>query len=112
MRTQELYVQLDGSIKILGDAPPELAALLGEGTRRRASSILPLHRGKRAWFLFLRLLFGERGRVAEWTRQWQGPWWTKVFATGDEFIHQSRKVCLKWEHERLEAFYETRSDSE
>lgn len=85
---------------MIGDAPAELEAM-GDTVRNRASNILPLHRGKRAAFLLLRSLFGERGRIAEWTRQWQGPWLCRLFATGETYVHQSRRCCLAWEHEQL-----------
>lgn len=100
MRTQELYVQLDGTIQTIGDATPDLE-MIGPCTRRRASNILPVHRGKRGAFLFLRALFGERGRIAEWTRQWQGPWISLLFATGETYVHQSRRCCVEWERRRL-----------
>lgn len=101
MKTQALFVQLDGTMVTIGDIPEELAGL-GIGTRRRASSIVPLDWGRRCAFLLLRLLFGERGKVAEWTRQWSGPWLCRLFETGETYVHQSRRCCLEWEHGRLE----------
>lgn len=98
--SHNLFIQPDGMVISVGDAP-ELA-LLGDRTRRRASCVVPLHRGKRILFYLLRAVFGERGITAEWTRQWPGPWVAVLFATGESFIHQSRRVVLQWEHERLE----------
>lgn len=92
------FIRGDGQVVTIGDPPIEL----GEGVRKRASSIVPLHHGKRLCFLVLRALFGEHGRVAAYTRNWQGPWLTTIFATNERFITQSRWVALKVEHERLE----------
>ena len=106
MKTQELFVRSDGTIQVIGDAPQELAGM-GERVCNRASNILPVRRGKRAMFLLLRLLFGERGRVAEFTRRWQGPWIAMLFATGETYMHQSRLCCLDWEHRRLNQILST-----
>lgn len=100
-----IFIKPGGEMIFLGDAPQELADL-GTGTRRRASSIVPLHRGRRFLFLLLRAIFGERGITAEFTRSWQGPWLCVLFETGETFIHQSRRCCIKWEHERLEQLME------
>lgn len=53
---------------------PALALPVTGQSRRRFSEIVPVNPFKRAWFRVLRLCFGERGRVAEWTRTWRGPW--------------------------------------
>jgi hypothetical protein len=99
-----IFINRDGNISSIGDIPQELEqAVVGTVKRQRASNILPVNRFKRALFLALRAVFGERGKVAEFTRQWQGPWICFLFATGETFVAQSRRVCLQWEHERLEA---------
>lgn len=100
---QVLFIRSDGLILSVGD-PPQLE-VMGEAaltTRKRASSILPVNPVKRICFRLLRLLFGERGKVAGWTRRWYGPWTAKLFATGETFTAQSRRVVLSWEHRRLE----------
>lgn len=104
----ELYVACDGTIQVIGEIPKELE-LTGNAprVRHRASRIVPLHRGKRFMFLFLRAIFGERGITAEWTRGWHGPWIGWLFATGETYIHQSRRVVLKWERERLAELMES-----
>jgi hypothetical protein len=40
----------------------------------RASHVLPWGRARRWWFVKLRKWFGETGRIADWTRNWRGPW--------------------------------------
>jgi hypothetical protein len=100
MNSKVLFVACDGTIEVIGDPPLELEQI-GDCRRERASSIVPVHIGKRIAFLLLRAIFGERGITAEWTRGWYGPWLCLLYATGETFTHQSRKVCLKWEQERL-----------
>ncbi len=95
-----MFVGLDGQIQVIGDVPLELAQI-GECKRERASSIVPVNLWKRAAFILLRAVFGERGRVAEFTRSWTGPWTGWLFSTGERFTAQSRRVVLKWERERL-----------
>lgn len=106
MREETMFVRSDGSIEIIGSSDLELGQL-GVGTRRRASRIVPLHKGKRFAFLLLRALFGENGITAEWTREWQGPWAAVVFATGEAAVFESREEALQWEHERLEEYLST-----
>lgn len=103
MRTEILFVPVGGEVISIGEMPLELQ---GDVKRERASNILPVNRFKRVCFLLLRAVFGERGRVAEWTRQWYGPWTGRLFATGETFTAQSRRVVLDWERRRLEDFYE------
>lgn len=103
MKTQNLFVRSDGTIQVVGDMPLEL----GDPVTHRASSIVPLHRGKRLAFMLLREIFGERGHIAAWTRTWHGPWIGLLFATNESYVHQSRWVVLKWEHQRLEKLMES-----
>lgn len=42
--------------------------------KQRVSHVLPASFVKRVLFVVLRLLVGEQGRVANWTRQWSGDW--------------------------------------
>jgi len=52
-----------------------LAAALGPVREvRRGGHVVPAGRLRRAAFRLLRRLFGNRGRVAAWTRTWAGPW--------------------------------------
>lgn len=103
MKERELFIGYNGHIVSIGDPPLEME---GERSRKRVSNILPVNRFKRVAFLALRALFGERGRVAEWTRRWHGPWTSYLFATGETFTHQSRRVCVRWEHDKVSALLE------
>jgi len=63
-----------GTMTFLND--PAFASLVSKGkaTITRASHVEPLPRGRRKLFQALRWLFGETGKVAQWTREWRGPW--------------------------------------
>lgn len=88
-----------GEVEVIG----EPVMVLGVGQQRRASHILPVNLVKRAAFVLLRLVFGERGKVAAWTRNWVGPWVCVILATGQTKTYQSRRALLDWEREVLEA---------
>lgn len=75
---------------------------LGPVEQQRASHILPVNPVKRAAFRLLRLMFGERGKVAAWTRTWRGPWQGIIIGSKRSFIHPSRRVVLAWERDVLE----------
>lgn len=96
-----LFVSVGGDITSVGDLPEELARL-GEVKRDRASHILPFNQPQRSSFRLLRRIFGEYGRVAAWTRTWQGPWQAVIIATGETFEHNDRQKCLEWERQKLE----------
>jgi hypothetical protein len=85
MRDYSMLVQLGGAITTIGDPLPEIASL-GTVQRKRISHIRPVDQPKRALFILLRRLFGDRGRVAAWTRTWEGPWEV-------QFIHQPEWRC-------------------
>lgn len=73
---------------------PELGAV----TRTRVSHIRPVHRLKRRAFIALRI-FGDKGRIAAWTRTWRGPWHVEIIGSPLTFTHLSRAACLAWEHD-------------
>lgn len=97
-----IYIDEDGDIRCIGDAPEFLD---GVGERRaieRLSHILPVNPIKRLAFRLLRLAFGDRGSVAQWTRQWRGPWEVRLVGSGRRFWHASRRVCVDWEMRQIE----------
>lgn len=102
-----LFFNPDGTVKhVLNDAMPLDG--IGAVTKRRASHVWPVHPVKRAAFRALRSLFGERGRVAVWCRQWRGPWEVRFIDPLNHrrigavvFSHPSRRVCIDWEIKEL-----------
>lgn len=102
---KSLFIAPDGTVRAV--ACSELEAItreIGTVQTRRASHVLPAHPVKRAAFRLIRLAVGERGRVAEWCRQWRGPWQVR-FADSPQvvrFTHASRAHCIRWEIQQLE----------
>ena len=78
----------NGTARSLGTNP--ILEELGLCTHRRASHILPVNRFKKLAFRCLRATFGEIGRVADWTRQWSGPWRVTIIGTDATFQHSRR----------------------
>lgn len=96
-----IHIHADGSVHTLS---VKLAKKLGPHTKHRASHVEPVNRIKRAAFHGLRRLFGEDGRVGNWTRHWLGPW--QVRFPGDKaasFTHGLRGFCIAWEIETINA---------
>jgi len=52
--------------------------------QRRGGYVLPVHPFKRKAFQWLRRTFGSKGRVADRTRSWVGPWMVVDAQTGKE----------------------------
>ena len=96
----KITIEPDGRMVTFGDAP-ELESL-GTVKRQRVSHILPVHADKQIAFRILRILFGERGRVAAWTRTWCGPWIVLMVNSRKVFAHPSRAVCIQWERRELD----------
>lgn len=72
-------IKRDGTIEFLGEPPPGL--VLYGAVKYRFSEIVPLNPVKRAAFRVLRWMFGEEGRVSDWTRTW-GCWWEATILIG------------------------------
>lgn len=69
---REMQLIIDGT-KVTQIKHDGYLQLPGTESVRRASHVLPLPAGKRFLFVLLRTVFGETGRVSEWTRTWTGP---------------------------------------
>lgn len=105
---KSLFIAPDGTVRAVMCADlAEIASEIGTVETRRASHVLPCHPIKRIAFRLIRLAVGERGRVAEWCRQWRGPWQVR-FADDPRrvvFTHASRRHAIEWEIEQLEKQY-------
>ena len=87
---------MDGTFEAIG-VPPIPCVVIA---KRRISHILPVNPIKRAAFILLRRLFGDDGKVSDWTRSWSGPWVvTMLIGNGEHFTHASRAECVRWEIE-------------
>jgi hypothetical protein len=49
---------------------------------RRASHVEPVGFPSLLYFRALRWVFGEDGKVGNWTRAWRGPWCLRIIAAG------------------------------
>lgn len=98
--THRVVIDENGMLSCLhNDAVPMHE--LGTVTTTRLSHIVPLFLPKRAVFRLLRLMFGERGRVADWTRSWRGPWHVSILATGAWSVFEKRADCVAWEIQQI-----------
>lgn len=70
---------------------------------RRASHVVPWHGPTRTWFRLLRKVFGEEGRVGNWTRTWKGPWVVDLTPVGGEMhgFFATRVNAIEFEIEWL-----------
>lgn len=99
-----LHISTDGTVRFVAEPTAlRIAEGLGEIKSRRASRIVPACPRRRLAFQILRVIFGDSGRVATWTRTWQGPWEVRFTDSPSRvsFSHASRAECLKWEVQQL-----------
>ena len=81
---------------------------MGKTVKRRASHVEPEHLAKRIAFRALRGVFGDHGRVADWTRGWSGKWRVDTRPTAGVVLHQlfdSREEAITAEIEFLNKFF-------
>jgi hypothetical protein len=74
-----ILLRKDGTIAWL-DEPP--FTLPGRKFRKRFSEITPIRIDLFIAFRILRLLFGEQGKVAAWTRKWKCEWRMRIISSG------------------------------
>lgn len=97
----QLKIKRDGTLEFLGAPPPGLK-LPGATTRRRFSEIVPVNPALRVLFRVLRWVFGEEGRVAEWTRTWRCRWEAMILRgpmCGTRKRSPYRQELLHWERQ-------------
>lgn len=101
MNDHTLFVLPNGDIKYLYTAGVPLQEL-GTIKLTRLSHITPVCAPiKGPAFRLLRWLFGDRGRIAAWTRTWKGPWLVEILATGEWSVFNKRSDAVAWEIERI-----------
>lgn len=85
-------------------SPPPFPIKTDHQHKQRYSEILPVNPVKRGVFRFLRKMFGEDGRVADWTRRWLCVWRAEILIgvhKGETFTHALRACCVEWEHNKF-----------
>jgi len=96
----QIRIRRDGFIECLGELPFKTV----NQTRRRFSEILPRNPVKRLAFRLLRKLFGETGRVSDYTRSWVCVWKAEILLgphKGETMESGLRCVLIDWEHEKF-----------
>ena len=83
MQRHVLHISQQGQMATISGGPlMTLLIPLGQVSTRRASHVEPVYRVKRAAFRLLRWPFGDTGRVADWPRNWRGPWQADLAPSG------------------------------
>lgn len=98
-----LRIKKDGTIEWL--VPPPFPVPVVNQTKQRFSEIVPTDPLRCLAFRILRKLFGETGRVSDWTRSWRCLWTGRILTgrwRGSEFISPFRAAVLEWEHSKWE----------
>lgn len=93
----------DGSITGLTHEAFPIASLGKVVETKRYSHIWPKNTLLRVAFRALRLMFRDRGNIAQWSRSWQCVWTVCMAATPAkvEFASTSRAACIEWEKQHL-----------
>jgi hypothetical protein len=98
MKQHHLRIRKDGVIEWL--APPPVPFKIKNQTRQRFSEILPVNPVLYMAFRILRKIFGETGRVSDWTRSWLCKWRATILLgphKGETMDSGLRGVLLEWE---------------
>ena len=97
-----------GDIKMLDAPGSEICLGMGDSVTRRASHVYPVNFVKRGAFKALRFVFGDEGRVAEWTRGWHGWWMVDTTPTAGVVLplrYNSHALAVKAEIEFLNDYF-------
>ena len=105
MQTVTVFIQ-HGHVTFL-DNPLTAGFNLGPAVTRRASHVEPDGLALRGAFHTLRWLFGEKGRVSEWTRGWRCLWRANMAPSGGPVLPgrwRDRKQAIAAEVEHFNIF--------
>ncbi len=69
-----LTIDEQGDAIFLASPENDVFLELGSVITKRASHVLPTRWIYRQAFRLLRMMFGDKGRVAQWTREWNTTW--------------------------------------
>lgn len=79
----DILIRPDGiAVRLATPEGAPVGAALGVANRFRASHVEPVRYPARWMFRLLRAVFGEDGRVAEWTRHWTCQWRVDLSPSG------------------------------
>lgn len=91
-----ILIRRDGTMCWLTAPPIHLA---GSITTKRFSEIVPRNPALRLAFRALRKVFGETGKVSDWTRSWHCMWRMTVLETGFTDYSMDRASLITQERE-------------
>jgi len=100
-KVMSVTIDEEGNLVYLKTSEHDIFAELGEVVTKRASHVEPVNIWLRVAFRFLRV-FGDKTRVAEWTRGWKCLWLVDTRPVGGPI--------LQWKHTsnwRASVFSET-----
>jgi hypothetical protein len=98
----------DGDLIFLKTPSSDIFLELGTVVTRRASHITPRAFFPRLAFKILRGVFGDKGTIAEWTREWSGPWRVDMRPVGAPVIDgdwTTRQEAIDFEIEYLNRWF-------
>jgi hypothetical protein len=75
-----------GDMVYLNTPESDIFMELGERITTRASNVLPVRFWHRQAFRILRTLFGDYGRIAQWTREWSTRWYVDTRPVGGPIL--------------------------
>jgi hypothetical protein len=106
MPNQEVSVVVrdDGTVVCLDHPECKCFREMGSVKTRRASHVEPYTRGYRMSFHLLRWIFGDQGRVSDWTRSWDVLWRVNLTPVGGPILPGAtilREAALRREVEWL-----------
>jgi hypothetical protein len=87
-----LTIDEDGDLLFLKTDSADIFMELGTTVTKRASHVEPGSRYDRWFFHLLRFLFGDKGRVAEWTRTWNCEWRINTSPIGGPILPERFRV--------------------
>ena len=93
-----LKIKRDGTMEFLGNPPPSFP--VHDAQRSRFSEIVPVRMNLRILFRILRFLFGEEGKVSNWTRRWPCLWLCTILLgprRGTKKGGTNRDALVNWE---------------
>jgi hypothetical protein len=97
----ELIIEFDqaGAANFVLDDSTRALTELGKATIERASHVVPSGFFKRLTFRVLRRLFGDCGRLANWTRSWQNSWQAEMVGGPVLRGYATRQAALQAERD-------------
>jgi hypothetical protein len=81
-RVVTVTIDESGDMVYLNTPESDIFMELGERITARASNVLPVRFWYRQAFRILRTLFGDYGRIAQWTREWSTRWYVDTRPVG------------------------------